>query len=163
MKNLLLILFPCFSLCSFSQINTVMPPEANTFYGKAMPAIKSRIKNIIERNALKLKGRIINSDSLSKALAKKSLLKNATPEDLQAIVVLIMVQVYQNADADLKNLVIHMSKSEEEISTGNAGGESVEEKRVDRILANKSRIAEEISLVMKRISGSQDVVIDNLK
>ncbi len=163
MKNLLPILFCGFSLGSFSQINTVMPTEANTFYSKAMPAIKPRIKNIIEKMAITLNGRMINTDSLSTALAKEPLLNHATHQDIQAIVVLIMIQVYQNADEDLKNLVIHMSRSDEGTNTGNAAGESVAEKKVQRILANKSRIAENVSLAIKRISGAQDMVINNLK
>ena len=49
-----------------------MPQEANTFYSKAMANIKPQIKNIVEKNADVLKGRTINTDSLSKALIKKS-------------------------------------------------------------------------------------------
>jgi len=140
-----------------------MPQEAYTFYRKAMPNIKSGIKNIIEKNAVSLNERTVNTDSLAKSLAKDPLLKHATHEDITAIAVLIMVQISINADADLKYLVIHMPKSEQERNQGNKKGENADEKKAERILRNKSMIAENVSVVMKRISGSQDVVIDNLK
>jgi len=132
-----------------------MPPEANTFYSKAMANIKPQIKNIVEKNAGVLKGRTINADSLSKALIKNQLLKNATPQDIEAIGVLIMVQASKNADADLKDLVINMNKNERE--------KNAPDNKVESILENKSKIAENVSILMKRISGTQDVVINNLR
>jgi|SRR6185312_2816343 len=155
MKNLLPFLFCLFSFCSIAQVNTVMPPEANTFYSKAMANIKPQIKNIVEKNAGVLKGRTINADSLSKALIKNQLLKNATPQDIEAIGVLIMVQASKNADADLKDLVINMNKNERE--------KNAPDNKVESILENKSKIAENVSILMKRISGTQDVVINNLR
>lgn len=155
MKNLLPFLFCLFSFCSIAQVNTVMPPEANTFYSKAMANIKPQIKNIVEKNADVLKGRTINADSLSKALIKNQLLKNATPQDIEAIGVLIMVQASKNADADLKDLVINMHKNERE--------KNAPDNKVESILENKSKIAENVSILMRRISGTQDVVINNLR
>lgn len=140
-----------------------MPQEAYTFYSKAMPNIKSGIKSIIEKNAVSLNERTVNTDSLTKSLSKVTLLKHATQQDIEAIAVLIMVQISINADADLKYLVIHMPKSEQEKNEENKKGENAAEKKVERILANKSRIAENVSVVMKRISGAQDVVINNLR
>ena len=159
MKNLLPFVFCLFSICSIAQINTVMPTEANTFYSKAMANIKPQIKNIVEKNADVLKGRTINTDSLSKALIKNHFLKNATPQDIEAIGVLIMVQASRNADADLKDLVINMRKNDRDknprdIAPGN---------KVESILENKSKIAENVSIIMKRISAAQDVVINNLR
>ncbi len=159
MKNLLPFIFCLFSFWSIAQINTVMPQEANTFYSKAMANIKPQIKNIVKKNADVLKGRTINTDSLSKALIKNQLLKNATPQDIEAIGVLIMVQASKNADADLKDLVINRGKNErEKTSVNNTPGTKVES-----ILENKSKIAENVSILMKRISGAQDVVINNLR
>lgn len=140
-----------------------MPQEANTFYRKAMPTIKSGIKSIIENNAVSLKGRTVNIDSLTRSLAKAPLLKHATQQDKDAIAVLIMVQISINADTDLKNLVIHIAKNETPKNPANETGENSSEKKVERILTNKSLIAENVSLVMKRISGAQDVVINNLR
>lgn len=158
MKNLLPFVFCLFSICSIAQINTVMPTEANTFYSKAMANIKPQIKNIVEKNADVLKGKTINTDSLSKALIKNQFLKNATIQDIEAIGVLIMVQASKNADADLKELVINRRKNEREANPGNTAPGKVES-----ILENKSKLAENVSMLMKRISAAQDVVINNLR
>jgi hypothetical protein len=131
-----------------------MSQEANTFYSKAMPNIKPQIKNFIEKNANALKGRATNTDSLCKAIGKNQLLNNATRQDIEAISLLIMVQATKNADEDLKNLVINKHKSAPENSTTN---------KVESILEFKSKMAENASYLMKRISGAQDLVINNLK
>lgn len=154
MKNLLPIIFSFLSFVSIAQVNTVMPQEANTFYSKAMPSIKPEIKTFIEKNANALKGKAINIDSLCKALSKNQLLKNATRQDIEAIGVLIMVQATKNADDDLKNLVINKHKN---------GSEQNTDSKVETILENKSRMAESASELMKRISGAQDLVINNLR
>jgi|SRR6185437_14735498 len=159
MKNLLPFIFCLISFCSIAQINAVMPPEANAFYSKAMANIKPQIKNIIEKNANGLKGRTINTDSLLKALIKNQLLINATPQDIEAIGVLIMVQTSKNADADLKDLVINMHKNER----GKTQANDTPGNKVESILENKSKIAENVSILMKRISGAQDVVINSLR
>ncbi|HET7117985.1 MAG TPA: hypothetical protein VFI29_15925 [Hanamia sp.] len=159
MKNLLPILFCSFSFCSFAQVNTVMPQEANSFYNRAMHEIKPQVKSIIEKNAIALRGRTVNVDSLSKQIAKEKVLKGATRQDVEAIAVLIMVQISLNADSDLKNMVINMRNNDNE----NKADRKSTQDRVDRIMAHKSEIAENVSLVMKRISGAQDIVINNLR
>lgn len=131
-----------------------MPQEANTFYTKAMPTIKPQIKSIIEKNAAALKGKTINIDSLCKVLSKNPLLKNATLQDIEAIGVLVMVQATRNADEDLKDLVINKHKNDSGENTNN---------KVENILENKSKMAENASELMKRISGAQDIVINNLR
>jgi hypothetical protein len=154
MKNLLPIVFSFLSYGSIAQVNTVMPQEANTFYSKAMPSIKPGIKGFIEKNANALKGKAINVDSLCKILSKNQLLKNATRQDIEAIGVLIMVQATRDADEDLKNLVINKRKNDPEQSTND---------KVENIIENKSKMAENASELMKRISGAQDLVINNLR
>jgi len=69
-----------------------------------------------------------------------------------------MIQVSKNADADLKNLVINMPKNK----VANETGENAQSK-VASILANKSEIAESVSIAMKRISPTQEAFLDNLK
>jgi hypothetical protein len=154
MKNLLSVLFSFIFFSSIAQVNTVMPQEANTFYSKAMPSIKPQIKSFIEKNAAALKEKTINIDSLCKALSKDQLLKNASVQDIEAIGVLIMVQATKNADDDLKSLVINKHKNGSELNT---------DSKVETILENKSRMAESASELMKRISGAQDLVINNLR
>jgi hypothetical protein len=111
MKKFLPFFFFGFSLSTFGQVNYSMPPEANTFYNNAMQKLKPVIKNVIEKNARNLKGRHVNIDSLLAQLQKETGLKSSSKETLQAITVLIMIQVSKNADADLKNLVINMPKN----------------------------------------------------
>jgi hypothetical protein len=141
MKNFLPFIFLGFSFSAFAQVNYTMPQEANTFYNNAMQKLKPAIKNIIEKNAQKLKGRHVNIDSLFTQLQKETALKNSSKENLQAITVLIMVQVSKNADTDLKNLVINMPKNK----AGNETGENPENK-VATIVANKSMIAESVTI-----------------
>lgn len=163
MKNLLPFLFCSFSFHCFAQVNYVMPQEANSFYYRAMPEIKPGIKNIIEKNAEALRSRTVNVDSLTKQLDKDKILKGATHQDIEAITVLIMVRISLDADSDLKNMVINMHNNDLEITNENKAQRKVTQDRVDRILAHKSRIAENVSMVMKRISGAQEVVINNLR
>jgi len=158
MKKFLPLLFLASSFDTSAQVNFSMPPEANSFYNNAMQKIKPAIKNIILRNAYNLKGRRVNTDSLFTQLQKETVLKNSSKENLQAVTVLIMIQVSKNADADLKNLVINMPKNK----VANETGENTQSK-VASILANKSEIAESVSIAMKRISPTQEAFLDNLK
>jgi hypothetical protein len=159
MKNLLPFIFCGLSFGSYSQVNAVMPPEADLFYRNAMQVIKPQIKNTIEKNANNLKGRKVNADSLSRLLRADKALKNLTKQEIEAITILIMVQVSKNADADLKDLVVNIQKDNDKIGQAN----DLSSTRAATILNNKSQIAEHISLLMKRLSGSQDIVIDQLK
>jgi hypothetical protein len=158
MKKILPFIFLCFSFSGFAQVNYIMPEEANTFYKNAMLKIKPDIKNIVIKNAQSLKGQHVNTDSLFTQLHKEPALKSGSKANLQAIVVLIMVQVSKNADADLKNLVINMSKNK----NPNKSNESPED-QVATIVANKSVIAESVTMAMKKFSDSGELQLDNLK
>jgi len=158
MKKFLPFLFLAFSFDGFAQVNFSMPPEANTFYNKAMLKIKPVLKNMIFKNAQNLKGRRVNTDSLFTQMEKEPVLKNSSKEILQAVTVLIMIQISKNADADLKNLVVNMGKNK----VANETAENPEN-QVASILANKSEIAESVSIAMKTISPDQEVLLGNLK
>ncbi len=158
MKKFLPFLFLAFSFDGFAQVNFSMPPEANTFYNKAMLKIKPVLKNMIVKNAQNLKGRRVNTDSLFTQMEKEPVLKNSSKEILQAVTVLIMIQISKNADADLKNLVVNMGKNK----VANETAENPEN-QVASILANKSEIAESVSIAMKTISPDQEVLLGNLK
>jgi len=132
-----------------------MPPEAGSFYNKAMPSINPDIKILIEKNAVHLKSAQVDTDSLSYALKKDPLLKKMKQPDLDAIAVLILVQASKNADADLKTLVINMRK------TNNQNTQKVD--ATVSLLEYKSKIAEGIPLLMKKISDSQESAINNLR
>jgi hypothetical protein len=156
MKFFLLLLFLGFSYISDGQINAVMPPEANAFYNDAMNTINPAVKSLIVKNASRLKGRNVNADSLLRVLQKDPQLKNIREAEIEAITVLIMVQASRNADADLKNLVVNMPKTQDE----NVSGFSHD--KVQSIVANKSQIAKNVSIVMKKISRSE-LLIENLR
>lgn len=155
MKNLLLSIFCGVSVYGFSQVNTVMPPEANLFYTNAMKSIKPEIKSLVENEAKKFREKNINADSLSNALRKVPVLKRFNQREIEGVTILIMVQVSKNADVDLKNLVMSVRKNT------NQNPSAFDETKP--ILEHKSRIAENISAVMKRISPSSENVINNLK
>jgi hypothetical protein len=140
-----------------------MPAEATSFYNSAMQKIKPELKNTIEKNANKLKGRIVNIDSLSVELHKDRFLKNSNQEDLKAIVVLIMVQISKNADADLKNMVIHMHKNPDQNENRNSSVNGRQENMIENILANKRQIAENVSSVMEKLPDLTQTLIDELK
>ncbi|MGN6530232.1 MAG: hypothetical protein ACTHK0_00585 [Ginsengibacter sp.] len=158
MKTFLPVIFFGLSFSTSAQVNYTMPQEANTFYNNAMQKIKPDIVNIITKNAQNLKGRHVNMDSLFTQLQKETVLKNTSKESLQAITVLIMVQVSKNADADLKNLVMNLSKNKTRDSINETS-----ENKVASILANKSQIAESVSMALKRMPTAQEIVLDNLK
>jgi hypothetical protein len=155
MKNLLLLFFCSVSVLGFSQVNMVMPPEANLFYTNAMKSIKPEIKSVIENDAKKFKERNINADSLSNELKKVPVLKRFNQREIEAVTILIMVQVSKNADVDLKNLVMRIRKdTNQNLSAFDA---------TKPILEHKSKIAENVSVLMKKISPSPENVINNLK
>ena len=157
MKNMLLLLFLFFACRAFSQVNAVLPSEANVFYQNAMQSIKPAVKNLIEKNANKLTGDKINIDSLMKELQKNPLLKEGNENDLEAITVLILVQASKNADKNLKELVIHKRQD-------NSENEKERDKNYASLLVeNKSDIAQTVSFIMKKLSGSQGMVMDKFK
>lgn len=138
-----------------------MPSEANTFYQNAMLSIKPGVKSLIEKNANKLTGQKVNVDSLIGELHKNALLKNGNEKDLEAITILILVQVSRNADNELKNLVVHMRQTN---SAPASTDEDEKNKNTAALLVeNKSDIAQSVSLIMKRISGSPEMVMEKFK
>ena len=182
MKNLLLLAF-CLSIIKNlnAQVPTVMPPDANTFYTSAMPAIRQEVKNIVLHTAIAMKQHKANADSLSQKLRTNKTLKAMSDNDIEGITVLILVQASKEADADLKLVVLGMSrrngqKQQQKTTMQTISVNSVENKngsveeinemqnlQLQMIMERKRRMAEEISNVMKNISGTQQNIINNLK
>ena len=153
------LLFLFLACQAFSQVNAVLPSEANGFYENTMQSIKPAVKNLIEKNANNLTGQKINVDSLIRELRKNSLLKGGNENDLEAITVLILVQVSRNVDTNLKEMVIHKK---------NDGKENEEEKQREKnyatlLVENKSEIAQNVSFIMKKLSVSSQTVMDKFK
>jgi hypothetical protein len=89
-----------------AQVTTAMPPDANAFYSSAMPVISQQVKDIVLRAANAVKYHKVNADSLSQRLRTNKVLKGMSNNDIDGITVLILVQASNNADADLKLLVL---------------------------------------------------------
>ncbi|MEO8822229.1 MAG: hypothetical protein ABI366_01550 [Ginsengibacter sp.] len=159
MKNTLLLLFLFFACHAFSQVNAVLPSEAKTFYENAMLRIKPQFKNLIEKNANKLTGHKINVDSLMIELQKNPLLKGKNEKDMEAITVLILVQVSRNVDNNLKEMVIHKKNDGNE----NEADNQREKNYASLLVENKSEIAQNVSFIMKKLSVSSQTVMDKFK
>ncbi len=156
MRNFLLFLCMVLTHESFAQVPMAMPPDADAFYKNAMPEIKPQIKNVIIKTASTLKSRQVNADSLNKALHANPVLKGMNDENIAAISTLIMVQASKDADEDLKKMVLSMRGSD-------AGGQASNTDALQMIMSRKSKMAEEISLVIKRIYDNRENIINNLK
>ena len=166
MKNLLLfVVFSFFTLNSaFAQVPKAMPSDANEFYNKSMPLLRPQVKNIVLQIAATLKNRSINTDSLSAALQKNSQLKDMSKNDIDGIAVLIMVQASIDADADLKKMVLAIGRGNDQKNAPSKGNSNeAQNMKLQTIMDHKSDLAEGVTYVMKKISGTQEDIINNLK
>jgi hypothetical protein len=164
MKNLL---FSALVAVSFSQeisaqVSKVMPPDADEFYNKSMPLLRSQVKQIVLQTAASIKHRTINGDSLSSSLYKHPQLKGMSNNDIEGITVLIMVQASKDADDDLKKMVLQISRSSNQNNSLTKENDS-QNSKLQVIMDRKSGMAEEIGYVMKKISGNPQDIIANLK
>lgn len=164
MKNLLLIALTLLTICKGinAQVPKAMPPDADEFYNKSMPLLRSQLKKIVLQTAETIKHTRIDADSLSNALHKNASLKGMSNNDIEGMTVLIMVQASKDADADLKKMVMAISRRSDENNTV-AKDNDAESSKLQMIMDRKSGMAEEISYVMKKISGTQQNIINNLK
>ena len=171
MKNLLLFLCIVFYQQIIAQVPTSMPPDADAFFKNAMPTIRPQLKNLITKSAGQLKIKQANADSLIKALHSNPALKGMSEENIQAIATLIMVQASEDADEDLKKMVLSMSNNNGAEPVSNSGDKNeslneINDKKqlmVQMIMNRKSKMAEEISLVIKKIYDNRENIIDNLR
>jgi hypothetical protein len=159
MKNMLPLFFLLFACDAVCQVNTILPSEATAFYQNSMQRLKPAIRNLIEKNASKLTGKRVNTDSLMGELQKDPLLRTASAGDLKAITVLILVQASKNADNNLKELVLQKR---------NDGNKNDAEKEKDKqyaslLLENKSEIAQKVALIMMQNSLSPEMTLDKFK
>jgi hypothetical protein len=180
MKNLLLIvLFLSFFQSFKAQVAAVMPADANDFYINAMPLVRQQVKEIILQTAVAIKYRRANADSLSQKLLLQKALKGLSSNDIEGITVLILVQASKDADADLKLIVLNVSRrneqkqqptaqtvSENSVENKNKSIEEIHDTqnaKLQLIMNRKRMMAEEISTAMKKISGAGESIINNLK
>jgi hypothetical protein len=166
MKNLLFFAF--FTLLLFSknliaQVSKVMPPEADDFYNKSMPLLRPQVKNIILQTAKAIENRKINADSLSQALHRNMTLKGMSNNDIEGVIVLILVQASKDADADLKHMVLEISHKNDQKKESQEEISEIQNLKLQMIIDRKSHMAEEVGYAMKKISGAQQNIINNLK
>lgn len=168
-----------FSNGLIGQVSKRMPPDADEFYDKSMPFLRPQLKSIVLQNAKTIENRKINADSLSQALRRNNALKGMSNNDIEGIIVLIMIQATKDADADLKKMVIEISRrnNQKKESVSNSGTANknglkkesqdditeVQNLKLQMIMDRKSDMAEEVSNVMKKISGAQQNIINSLK
>ncbi len=166
MKNLLLFVVIIFLTLksTFAQLPKAMPADANEFYNKSMPLLRPQVKNIVLQIATTVKNRSINTDSLSDALQKNSRLKGMGKNDIDGIAVLIMVQASIDADSDLKKMVLAIGRGNDQKSTPSKDNSNeAQNLKLQTIMDRKSDLAEGVTYVMKKISGTQQDIINNLK
>jgi hypothetical protein len=166
MKNLLFFAF--FTLLFFSknliaQVSKVIPPDADDFYNKSMPLLRPQVKDIILKTAKAIENRKVDADSLSLTLHRNMTLKGMSNNDIEGVIVLIMVQASKDADADLKHLVLDISHKNDQKKEGQEEINQVQNLKLQMIRDRKSDMAEEVSYAMKKISGTQQNIINNLK
>ena len=164
MKNLFLFALIVFNLPKngYAQVASAMPPDADEFYNTTMPLLKPQVKKIILQTAEAIKQQKVNADSLSNNLHKNPQLKGMSKNDIEGITVLVLVRASKDADDELKKMVMKISRN------SNQGNSMAKENdpqnlKLQIIMNRKSDMAEEIGYVMKKISGSQQNIIDNLK
>jgi len=179
MKNLLFFAL-CIVFCSKSilaQVSKVIPPEANDFYNKSMPLLRTPVKNIVLRTAKAIENRKINADSLCGELKANATLKGMTNNDIEGIIVLIMIRASTDADANLKKMVLEISKSNEQKKQASSNSEGsdmnknetkddideIQNLKLQMIMDRKSNMAREVNYAMKKISSTQQTIINNLK
>lgn len=179
MKNLLF-----FALCivfyskSISgQVAKVIPPEANAFYSKSMPLLRTPVRNIVLSTARAIEDRKINADSLTRDLKANTALKGMSNNDIEGIIVLIMVQASREADANLKKMVLEISRSNDQKKQTTSYSErtdnnqnkrkddidEIQNLKLQMIMDRKSDMAQEVNYAMKKISSTQQTIINNLK
>lgn len=164
MKNLFLFAIIAFNTSqnSYAQVAKAMPSDADEFYNKTILLLKPQVKKIILQTAEAIKHQKINSDSLFNILHKNPQLKGMGNNDIEGITVLVMVQASKDADEDLKKMVMEISRSSSQ-NNNVAKENDLQNSKLQKIMDRKSGMADEISYVMKKISGIQQDIIDNLK
>ncbi|MEO6220676.1 MAG: hypothetical protein ABIO81_09635 [Ginsengibacter sp.] len=164
MRNFLLFLcLVFFTANNIAQVPVAMPPEADAFYNKAMPVIKPQLKNVIVKAASSLKNRQANADSIFKSLHSNPVLKNMNDENIQGITTLIMIQASKDSDEDLKKMVLSMRNNNEAAQVLNTDSDDKKQLILRKIMHRKSKMAEEISLIIKDVSENSETIINNLK
>lgn len=154
MKNLLPLIFCILFLPTYSQVNNSMPAEAHLFYQKAMEVLQPEIRTKVESIAKKLKGKSVNTDSLSMEIKKDMVFKKQKSLKAEAITILILVQASKNADADLKEMVINMANEK--------GSSPQAFDKTKPLLEYKSALAKNLDETLVKMNSSPRKLLEGL-
>ena len=164
-----------------AQVPIAMHPDANAFYDNSMPLLRQPMREIVFQISKVIKLHKANADSLSQSLRANTKLKGMSNNDIEGITALILIQAYIDVDADLKHLVLdicHRNERKSEyqstmhpfsisnIENKKGSGDDINEMqnlKLQIIMECKSSIAEQANYVMKKISGTQQNIVNNLK
>jgi hypothetical protein len=180
MKRLILFAYCTCLLIPFinAQVSKRMPPDAIVFYDKATTIIKPRLKNFITSKSITLGDHNANADSLKKKFRNEIQLKTMNNNDINAIIIIVFVQAYRQADDELKHLVMAISRGNYNNKNGQATVRSVsaktktfseeeikdmENQKIQMIIDKKNQIAQETDYLMNSISGLLPDIINHLK
>lgn len=153
MKKFLLIPLTFCGLTPLAQVHNAIPPEAAVFYNEARQTAKAGIIMLVENKSLYLSGKRVNGDSLIQSLSKEPELQQVNNGDLKTVALLILIKCSQNADTELKRIVLQMQKEKDE---------DLSFEKTAPILKRKSDLALQISKWLKQIDN-QTAALKNLQ
>jgi len=164
MKPLILFAFLfSIALAANAQVPKAMPPDANEFYEQSMPLLRSPVKNFILQSAKVMEHRKSNTDSLTTAFHKNPLFKGMSNADIEGLEVLVMVQASLNTDAELKKMVLEIGRKNDKTKANTPESNKEQDAQLQKIMDRKSDMAEQVSYTMKKITGNERNIINNLK
>lgn len=153
MKTLLLLwVFSVSGVC-YSQVNDALLPEAKLFYQKANEQVRPEIRNLVNNISQELRDSDVNPDSLLLQLKKEKTLAQMDRNALDGVLLMILVKSSYDADAELKQLAMHMPKEKKK------DGYNL----MAPIINRKSKIAREANALIEKYSGSRSLVLEALQ
>jgi uncharacterized protein (DUF3084 family) len=166
-----------------------VPADAEAFYTRAMPVINLKYKNLVKQTAIQVKGMDISADSIASILRGSGNTLNLGNADIDALVILVMMEANKSAQEDLKSVMMEMKRKNAEkksirqpevnkqrqtvtdqniVKNRNPSQITVDsnqllQTRMDKIVNQRSKTNDVISSMMKKISDTQNQIIQNLK
>ncbi len=114
MKKIFLIYLIFVSNSLFGQNIQIANQQAESFYNKVMPSMKPGLKNLVLSTAYKLTDHTVNPDSLTIALKNNKQAAGLQSYDIEALVMLIIMEASKDANQDLKDMLAEMKKNNDQ-------------------------------------------------
>lgn len=153
MKTLLLLWVISLSGVCYSQVNDALVPEAKLFYQKANEQVRPEIRDLVNTIAQKLKGRNVYSDRLLHQLKQEKILAQLDRSALDGVLLMILVKSSYDADAELKQLAMHMPKEKKKEGYN----------LMAPIINRKSQIARDANALIEKYAGNRNLVLEALQ